>query len=607
MAGEVFGSGAYQGPLPMKNHIDRPRRHSLVRLGSRWLTAVVALVSLAGCDITSADSDAQSNDVKSKKKLPTSCDVRDYGAVGDGVTKDTVAIQAAVDACAGHGGEVHLRAGTYLSGMVELRSAMIFHVHGDATLLGSTDDADYPDTDPPTDNTQLENCKKALLYAEGASDLHVTGTGVIDGQGQLDKWQGSSEDVPEATRPMAMFFVQGNGVSIENVTVKNAAMWGVVDMETDNLTIRDITVDSTHGSTRDGIDIVDCHHVLVDGVTVSSEDDSICLKSGAARGIDDVVVQHSHVLTSGVANALKIGTASYGPVTNVTFDDIEIDHADKAAMAVESVDGSAIENVSFEHITFHDVGTPLFVLIGDRALRPEHTSRRIGSIDGVHFDDVTGDDLRHGWGSIISGLEKNGVTYPVNDVTFHGVSFAARGGATSVPADPPEYAGEYPDPNLWGTTPASGIFVRHATGVGFDQSAITLAMPDVRTLFHLVDVADFAPPMCDVTFVVHGVPIDQVDAVRVLGRTTLPAGLESVAIDDALGAWSAAHGAPLAANESDPSTFTGHASLAQAASLAFKTITVDGGAVHYERAGLGNRTANVPSAIAATIDLTWQD
>ena len=70
--------------------------------------------------------------------------VRDYGAKGDGVAKDTAAVQRAVDACAGAGGgEVLLPKGTYLSGSVFLKSGVDFHLAEGATLKGSPDPADY--------------------------------------------------------------------------------------------------------------------------------------------------------------------------------------------------------------------------------------------------------------------------------------------------------------------------------------------------------------------------------------------------------------------------------------------------------------------------------
>src|SRR4051794_12906085 len=75
---------------------------------------------------------------------PHVCDVKAYGAQGDGIARDTAAIQAAIDACAGTGGSVVLKGGTFLSGMIRLKSGMKFRVEAGASLKGTQDDADYP-------------------------------------------------------------------------------------------------------------------------------------------------------------------------------------------------------------------------------------------------------------------------------------------------------------------------------------------------------------------------------------------------------------------------------------------------------------------------------
>src|SRR6185295_2960456 len=97
-----------------------------------------------------------------------------------------------------------------------------------------------------------------------------------------------------------------------------------VNLEVENLTIRYLDIDSPLSGNRDGIDVVDGHHVLIENVVVRSEDDSICLKSGSRRGVEDVVVRKSHVRQSIVANGLKFGTASYGTLKRVLFEDITV-------------------------------------------------------------------------------------------------------------------------------------------------------------------------------------------------------------------------------------------------------------------------------------------
>jgi polygalacturonase len=414
------------------------------------------------------------------------CDVKAFGAHGDGKTKDTAALQAAIDSCAKNAGTVALHDGTFLSGTLYLKSGITLQIDPTATLKGTRDDADYPTLQPPTENSQLLNCRKALLYAEGVTNLHLQGTGTIDGSGGNPNWtQGcQGHSCKEATRPMAIFIALSSNVSIEDLHVKDAAMWGVVNMETDNLIIRGLHVHSPFGPTRDGIDIVDCHHVLIENTDVFSEDDSFCLKSGSAKGVYDVTIRNSQVLQSIVANALKLGTASTGSFKKVLFQNITIQGADKAAMAVESVDGATIDGVRFENIQFHQAGAAAFVLLGKRGSPPA-----VGSIRNISFENITG-DTKHTWGSAISGTIVDGKTYAPEAISFNQVHVKVPGGVRDIPGDPPEYQGQYPDPNLWGNLPAYGYFVRHIRGMQFKDSSVDAATPDMRESFVQKDVRD---------------------------------------------------------------------------------------------------------------------
>ena len=454
-------------------------------------------------DSATAEHDTQASDVGAASDAPTAidsaidssiddadaappptCDPRTFGAKGDGKTKDTAALQAAIDACAGKGGVVRVHDGSYLTGMLRLKSDLVFHIEASATIVGTQDDADYPTMTPKTINTQLKNCKKSLFYAESVKNLTLEGPGTIDGNGNTPKWIGPSTLHPEGTRPMIFFAVLGQHVIVRDVTLKNAAMWALVNMEVDDLHIDHVTIDSPLSGNRDGIDVVDCHHVVIENATITSEDDSICIKSGSRHGVDDVTVKNCHVVRSIVANALKFGTASYGSFSNVAFDSIVIDSADKAAMAVESVDGADVSNITFSNIAFKDVGSPVFVLLGDRGETPSGDVHKVGTIDGVHFTNVVGTDMRYHWASPISGLP----TARLKNLSFDGVQITNRGGLAKVPSDPPEYAGQYPDPNLWGDLPAFGFFIRHADGVTLTKSTPLVAGSDARKAIEWRDV-----------------------------------------------------------------------------------------------------------------------
>jgi hypothetical protein len=459
----------------------------------RSLACVVALglVVLAGC------ADRPSKALRDSVVRRETCDPASFGARADGVAKDTGALQAAIDACATDGGgTVVLARGTFLSGTLRLRSHVTLRIEPGATLRGSQDDADYPLLNPPVANTQLADTRHALVYAESATGVRIEGGGTIDGNADIEKWRGMAR--PEGQRPMAIFTVLSKDVAIEGITVRDAGVWAVVNMQVDHLVIRGITVDSPHGPTHDGIDVVDGRDVLIEDNTINAGDDGICLKSGSVKGLRDVVVRRNHVRGAGVANGLKLGTATVGPMRDILFEDIRIENAQAAAMAVESVDGGEVSNVTFRRITVSDVGTPVFMLLGARG------KSAVGAIHDIRFETIRGTNLRYPWGALLSGAPADAAgRHDLRAITFDDVDIAWRGAAGasgphvygSGAADTarfPVYAGGYPDAKFIFATPADksevidyllpgfAFFVRDARDVRFARCRATLDGVDRR-------------------------------------------------------------------------------------------------------------------------------
>lgn len=318
-------------------------------------------------------------------------DITRYGAVGDGKTNNTNALQKAIDACAGTGGSVVVPAGVFVSGTLRLKSDMTLFVDPAATLLGSPDDADYPRQEiADFPNAAVEGLRKAFLFADGAKNLTIDGGGTIDGNGGLPQWRMNGG---ESKRPFLLFPVRCENLRVQNVYLKDSAVWCFVPTECAHVVIRNINVDSRDYGNRDGIDIVDCRHVLIENSTLNTDDDTICPKSGIRSGLDDIHVRHCNLMGSGRASGIKFGTLSYGQLKNAIFEDLMIKNCDKAAIGLESVDGADIAHVTFRRITITNTNSPFYLIIGTRGHTPAGDVKKIGSIDDILFEDITGRDL----------------------------------------------------------------------------------------------------------------------------------------------------------------------------------------------------------------------
>ena len=196
----------------------------------------------------------------------TVCDVRDYGASGNGQTKDTQAIQKAIDACAQKGaGVVYFPPGSYLSGTITLKSNLTLDIEAGATLLASPDVEDYP----LLPNAVQQNAYQpesprgsALIYGKGLKNVTITGLGRIEGQGILwyqrsrmgtrplaedfhhhhlanSPGQGDyyfqgkptkeeADKVQKHGRPGSILFVRSTNILLEGLTIHNSPGWTIM-------------------------------------------------------------------------------------------------------------------------------------------------------------------------------------------------------------------------------------------------------------------------------------------------------------------------------------------------------------------------------------------
>lgn len=238
----------------------------------------------------------------------------DRGAKGDGKTDNTLIIQKAIDdASASGSGKVIVPEGTFLTGSIVLKSGVELHLETNAVLLGSTEPYQYKGL----------NRWKALVLADGQSNISISGKGTIDGQGRrlalnVDSlfYIGKLDSVyynlrrkrpNEFMRPQILEMVACKNITVSGITVKNASCWVQTFEKCRNLIIDSIRVESDAYWNNDGIDVADCKNVRITNCFVNSADDGICLKSEDKNDCNDSIYIANCTVRSS-ANAIKFGT-----------------------------------------------------------------------------------------------------------------------------------------------------------------------------------------------------------------------------------------------------------------------------------------------------------
>ncbi len=305
--------------------------------------------------------------------------IRQYGAVGDGVTLDTKAIQDAINAASSNnGGIVMFPVGTYLSGTIRLLSNVKLQLDKGSTLLGTADRTHYQKAH-----------FFALIIAEDQLNIGISGKGIIDGNGKLLSAdterlakEGIFPNAEEGYRPAIINLLRCKNVNIIDITLRNSAMWVQDYRECEYLKIENVTVKSNVARNNDGLDITDCKHVVVRGCDIDAEDDGICPKSSSSVGCDDMLIENCRVRSS--CNGLKFGTASVGGFKNITVRNLEIYDTYQSAIALEIVDGGVMENINISKIKITDSNNPFFIRLGNR-----NSPGAVGTVSGISISDVT--------------------------------------------------------------------------------------------------------------------------------------------------------------------------------------------------------------------------
>jgi polygalacturonase len=369
--------------------------------------------------------------------------VRDYGAAGDGRALDTQAINTAIAACVKNGGgTVYLPPGQYLAGTIVLKSHVILNLDAGAIILGSENPEDYPAFKSVWgDDTVM----LALIYAEDAENITITGRGTIDGQGavwwkriwltdtkRFSPGAQTPEEFAEAKkvargRPHLIRTVRCRDVLIEHVNLRNSAEWNVHPMLCERVRVDgiSITAPATNAHNTDGINPESCRDVQIVNCVIDTGDDCITLKSGLDElgrrvgradeniTITNCVMHHGH-------GGVTIGSEMSGDVRNVVVANCVFQNTDNGIrIKSQRGRGGMVEGISVSNVVMVDVPTPFIITMfysgTDRPEEVHPVNEGTPRYRDMLFSNITARGAKNA--GAITGLRE----MPIENITFSNV------------------------------------------------------------------------------------------------------------------------------------------------------------------------------------------
>jgi len=409
--------------------------------------ALIAAVVLASCAMNqnSAAPQPASQDIYN---------VVDYGAIGNGETLNSAAIQKAVDACAANGGGmVYIPAGEFVSGPIFLKSNVNFHISDGATLLGSLNKEDYPPTQGRYEGIE-RTIYASLLTGHDLTNVTISGQGLIDGRGE---WWWHADEVtdslreevygimerepenpPEAPikwpRPRTINLYDSENILIEDITIKNSPSWTIHPVYCSNITVDNVTIiNPADSKNTDGINPSSCTDVRISNCYIDVGDDCITLKSGynedglrVGKPTENVSITNSTMIHG--HGGVVIGSEMSGDVRNITISNCVFDGTQRG-IRIKTMRGrgGVVEYIQVNNIVMRDIeeafALNMFYKKGEPIMQP--VNEQTPTIRRVHISDVTVVDAEYAFK--IYGLPE----MPVDDVSFRNIRvYSADKGVT---------------------------------------------------------------------------------------------------------------------------------------------------------------------------------
>ncbi|MER5461501.1 glycosyl hydrolase family 28 protein [Streptomyces sp. NPDC002668] len=403
-------------------------------------------------------------------------DVRDYGAVGNGSTNDTSAINKAITAAnTAGGGIVRFPPGTYESkNTIKMKSNVTLQLDAGSTISGNAADTYDPPESNQWDNYQdygHSHFHNAMIYGDNLTNIDFTGSGVIDGDGALitgNPKSGEADKIISLTRC--------RNLTLSGITLREGGHFAALLNNCDNVVSDRLTIDTAMD--RDGWNVISTTNVKITNAHLEANDDALAFKSDYALGAKlnngHVTVTDSY-LSAGCCNALMFGSETCGDFTDYNFERITIKGSDKSGLGLVSMDGAKISDVHYKDITMTDVRSPILQKVGTRKRCGNNPG--VGSISNVTYTNIKATGTTPSFSPTLWGESGSG---RIHDITFSDVDITVPGGSGTMSADPPSNDPKDYNPKAIGTRPAYGWYIRNADNIRFTDSEVRFASNDGR-------------------------------------------------------------------------------------------------------------------------------
>ncbi len=495
----------------------------------RWL-GLLSTASLGSGLLAAADAGAEPASAtlpdKNQDLGARIYNIRDFSAKGDGVTLDTGAVQAAIDAChRDHGGTVLVPAGVFVIGTIEMRSNVTLRIAAGGKLLGSADGRQYHAADaiPLSGDSTLNDGNVGLIFAVGAQNVTIEGPGTIDGQGA--QFRSPARGVPPPAgisgshRPYHLLFHQCENLTVRDLFLTASAFHSIRIIQSRYVKLDGIHIHNRVNHNNDGFHFISSQYVHVSNCDVECQDDA-CALFGSCKFVT--------VSNSSFSTRWSVFRFGGGEAENITVSNCIIYEAYGCPIKMRCGPHSRFENIMFSNLIMKNVTGPISIGLGPQGPRrrpaatpgaaseapasapPAATNESDapstpGVVRNISFNNIRATVVKpvqladvdftsnYNPGEVFSCMVLNGMgdAY-LENISFNDVHVTFPGGGTieqGAVRDVPKVAGEY---YAIGVPPAYALYARNVRGLTLHNVRFEMADADLRPAMVFDHVTDAA-------------------------------------------------------------------------------------------------------------------